>query len=138
MVGKTIKSLRVGDVAFYEKTITDADVVLFANVTGDKNPVHIDEDYAKKSIFEKRICHGGLVSALFSTVLGTTLPGEGTIYLGQDSKFIKPVYLNDTIKAMVEVSEIIESKNRVILKTTAYNQNGDIVVVGKATVMPPK
>ena len=77
------------------------------------------------------------MSALFSTVLGTTLPGHGTIYLGQNSKFIKPVYLNDTIKATVEVVEIIESKNRVILKTTATNQNGDVVVVGEATVRPP-
>ncbi|HKM30516.1 MAG TPA: MaoC family dehydratase [Bacilli bacterium] len=137
MVGKTIKELNIGDSAFYEKTITDADVISFANVTGDHNPVHIDEAYAEKSIFKHRICHGGLVSALFSTVLGTTLPGHGTIYLGQNSKFIKPVYLNDTIKATVEVVEIIESKNRVILKTTATNQNGDVVVVGEATVMPP-
>jgi 3-hydroxybutyryl-CoA dehydratase len=138
MIGKTIKELRIGDAAFFQKTITDADVVLFAGVTGDMNPVHINEVYAKESMFKKRICHGGLVAALFSTVLGTTLPGYGTIYLGQNSKFVKPVYLNDTIKATVEVVEIIESKNRVILKTTATNQNDEVVVMGEATVMPPR
>lgn len=138
MIGKTIKELRVGDIAFFEKTITDADVNLFAGVTGDMNPVHIDETYAKNTIFKNRICHGGLVSALFSTVLGTTLPGKGTIYLGQNSKFIKPVYLNDTVKVMVEIIEIIESKNRVIFKTTATNQRNEVVIVGEATVMPPK
>ncbi|MCD4827205.1 MAG: MaoC family dehydratase [Acholeplasmataceae bacterium] len=138
MIGKTIKELRIGDAAFFEKTITDADVILFAGVTGDMNPVHIDEVYAKNSIFKNRICHGGLVSALFSTVLGTTLPGNGTIYLGQNSKFIKPVFLHDTIKAMVEVVEIIESKNRVILKTTATNQHNEVVIIGEATVMPPR
>lgn len=138
MNGKTIKELHIGDAAFFEKTITDSDVVLFADVTGDMNPVHIDEAYAKQSIFKSRICHGGLVSALFSTVLGTTLPGKGTIYLGQNSKFIKPVYLHDTIKAMVEVIEINESRNRVTLKTTATNQNGEVVITGEAVVMPPR
>lgn len=138
MIGKTICELRVGDAAFFEKTITDADVLLFAGVSGDMNPVHIDETYAKQSIFKHRICHGGLVSALFSTVLGTTLPGNGTIYLSQSSKFVSPVYLNDTIKAMVEVIEIIESKNRVIFKTTATNQHDQVVIIGEATVMPPR
>lgn len=138
MIGKTIHELRVGDAAFFEKTITDADVLLFAGVSGDMNPVHINETYAKQSIFKKRICHGGLVSALFSTVLGTTLPGNGTIYLSQCSKFVSPVYLNDTIKAMVEVIDIKESKNRVILKTTATNQHNEVVIIGEATVMPPK
>lgn len=138
MIGKTIYELRVGDSAFFEKTITDADVLLFAGVSGDMNPVHISETYAKQSIFKNRICHGGLVSALFSTVLGTTLPGNGTIYLSQFSKFVSPVYLNDTVTAMVEIIEIIESKNRVILKTTATNQHNQVVVIGEATVMPPK
>ena len=138
MNGKTIKDLKVGDTAFFEKTITDADVILFAGVSGDLNPVHIDELYAKTSIFKKRIVHGGLVNALFSTVLGTQLPGNGTIYMGQNSKFLKPVFLGDTIKATVTVGEIIEEKNRVVLNTVAYNQNGDIVVSGTAMVMPPR
>lgn len=138
MEKKTIKDIKVGDFAFYEKTITEEDVKLFAEVSGDHNPVHLDEEYAKASIFQSRIAHGGLINALFSTVLGTELPGVGTIYLSQESKFIKPVYLNDHIKAIVEALEINEEKNRVVLKTTAYNQNNEAVVVGKAVVMPPR
>jgi 3-hydroxybutyryl-CoA dehydratase len=138
MIAKTIKDICLGESSSFSKTITEADVVLFAGVTGDMNPVHMNDVYAKASMFKNRICHGGLVSALFSTVLGTSLPGVGTIYLSQESKFIKPVYLNDTITATVEVIEILESKNRVVLKTTATNQNGDIVVTGQALVMPPR
>jgi 3-hydroxybutyryl-CoA dehydratase len=133
-----IQDIKVGDFAFYEKTITEDDVKLFAEVSGDHNPVHLDDDFAKASIFHKRIAHGGLINALFSTVLGTEFPGVGTIYLSQDSKFIRPVYLNDTIKAIVEALEINEEKNRVLLKTTAYNQHNEAVVTGTALVMPPK
>jgi len=138
MVGITIGDLKLGDSAFFQKTITDADVLLFAGVTGDMNPVHINDVYAQTSMFKKRIVHGGLVSSLFSTVLGTQLPGMGTIYLEQNSRFTKPVYLQDTIKAVVEVEEINLEKNKVKLKTTAYNQNGEAVVIGYATVMPPR
>ncbi len=138
MKGMSIGELKLGDSAFFEKTITDADVLLFAGVSGDMNPVHINDIYAQTSMFKKRIVHGGLVSALFSTVLGTQLPGMGTIYLEQNSRFIKPVYIQDTVKAVVEVEEINTEKNRVRLKTTAYNQNGEAVVVGYATVMPPR
>lgn len=138
MTRKTIKDIKIGDFAFYEKTITENDVVLFSEVSGDKNPVHLDETFAKESIFHTRIAHGGLINALFSTVLGTELPGLGTIYLQQDSKFIKPVYLNDHIKAIVEAIEINEEKNRVLMKTTAYNQNNEAVVIGTALVMPPR
>lgn len=138
MIAKTIKDICLGESSSFSKTITEADVVLFAGVTGDMNPVHMNDVYAKTSMFKNRICHGGLVSALFSTVLGTSLPGVGTIYLSQESKFIKPVYLNDTITAKVEVTEIIESKNRVVLKTTAINQDGEVVITGQALVMPPR
>ncbi|QWB95358.1 MaoC family dehydratase [Mycoplasmatota bacterium] len=138
MEGKKIKDLSIGDQDFFTKTITDADVLLFAGVSGDLNPMHIDETYAQKSIFKKRVVHGGLVNSLFSTVLGTKLPGNGTIYMRQDSKFIKPVFIGDTIKAVCEVAEINEEKNRVVLNTTAYNQDGVAVIVGTALVMPPR
>lgn len=109
MNGKTIKDLKVGDTAFFEKTITDADVILFAGVSGDLNPVHIDELYAKTSIFKKRIVHGGLVNALFSTVLGTQLPGNGTIYMGQNSKFLKPVFL-DAMERLTNSAENYDAR----------------------------
>ncbi|CCV65675.1 MAG: MaoC family dehydratase [Paracholeplasma sp.] len=134
----TIKEIKVGDAAFFEKTITEADVCLFAEVSGDHNPVHLDDTYAAKTMFQKRIAHGGLINSLFSTVLGTQLPGEGTIYLSQESKFIRPVYLNDHIRACVEAEEINEEKNRVRMKTIAYNQHNEAVVVGHAIVMLPK
>jgi len=138
MKGKSIGELKLGDSAFFEKTITEADVLLFAGVSGDMNPVHMNDVYAQTTMFKKRIVHGGLISSLFSTVLGTELPGMGTIYLEQNSRFVKPVYLQDTIKACVEVEELNTEKNRVKLKTTAYNQNGEAVVVGYAIVMPPR
>lgn len=135
---KTISQLQVGDCATYVKTITEKDVGLFAEVSGDFNPVHLDENYASQTMFKKRIAHGGLISSLFSTVLGTELPGEGTIYMEQDSRFIRPVYLYDTITAKVEVDEIDTVKGRVRLKTVALNQKGEPVVTGFALVMPPR
>jgi 3-hydroxybutyryl-CoA dehydratase len=135
---RTLKELQVGDHATYVKKITEKDVGMFAEVSGDFNPVHLDESYASSTMFKKRIAHGGLVSSLFSTVLGTKLPGEGTIYMEQDSRFIRPVYLDDTITATVEVDEIDEVKGRVRLKTIATNQKGEPVVSGFALVMPPR
>lgn len=125
----------VGDKATYSKTITETDVLAFAAITGDLNPVHTNKEYAAKSVFKKQIAHGGYISALFSTVLGTKLPGEGTIYMEQDSRFVRPVYFGDTITAEVEVSEVISDKNRLLLKTIAYNQNHEPVVTGHALVM---
>ncbi len=138
MVGKTLEELNIGDQASFTKMFTQADVNLFAEISGDLNPVHIDEEYAKKSIFHKRVVHGALVASLFSTVLGTSLPGCGSIYLNQESKFIKPVFIDDTITATVIVNEIIAERNRVVLGTVATNQHGETVVVGHATLMPRK
>ena len=136
--GKTINELKLGDTASFTKIITEEDVNLFAKISGDHNPVHLDEAYASTTLFQTRIAHGMLVASLFSTVLGTELPGPGSIYLGQDAKFVKPVKLNDTITATVSVSEIMLEKNRILLETIAYNQLGEIVVKGVATIMPPK
>lgn len=138
MAGKTIHELNLGDKASFAKTITEADVILFAGITGDLNPVHIDSEFAKTSIFKSRVAHGGLVAALFSTVLGTQLPGQGTIYMHQDSKFVRPVYIGDTITATVEVIELEKEKNRVKLSTTASNQKGEAVITGYALVMPKR
>ena len=138
MKGKTIHELKVGDSASFAKTVTDADVKMFAGITGDFNPVHINKEFAKETMFKDRIAHGMLVGSLFSTILGTQLPGEGAIYVGQELKFTKPVYIEDTITATVTVSEVIVEKNRVVLETIATNQSGDVVVKGSATLMPTR
>lgn len=127
--------LEVGDKATFRKTITDGDISMFAGATGDTNPYHFDDAYAAKGMFKKRIAHGMLVTGLISTVLGTRLPGPGTIYLGQKIDFKKPVFVGDTITAVVEVTKIHETKPIVTLTTNCYNQDGEIVVEGEAVVL---
>lgn len=138
MIGKTIEEIKIGDKATFQKTISETDVYLFAGITGDLNPAHINEVEASQTMFKGRIAHGMLVSGLISTVLGMYLPGPGTIYLGQELKFLAPVKIGDTIKAEAEVIEMISEKNRMKLKTCCYNQEGKIVIEGTALVMPPK
>lgn len=119
----------------FSKTITESDVALFAGISGDFNGVHINDIEASKSIFGKRIVHGALVNSYISTVLGTKYPGNGTIYLSQESKFIKPVYINDTVTAEVELSKIINvDKGIYEFKTIVYNQKDEIVLDGKAVI----
>lgn len=129
------EELKVGMKAQLGKTITEADILMFAAVSLDCNPVHLNEEIAKTSIFGKRIAHGMVGAGLISAVLGTKLPGEGTIYLGQDLKFIAPVFIGDTITAEVEIEEIIPEKNRIILKTVCFNQKYQEIISGKAFVM---
>ena len=135
--GKSIHELKVGDSAEISKTITETDITDFAKVTGDFNPVHLDQAYAEKTIFKGRIAHGLLSVGLLSNVLGNILPGHGTIYLSQEVKFLAPVRIGDTITARVEVMELIPEKNRVKFRTTCINQEGKIVVDGTAWAMPP-
>lgn len=137
MKGKTIDQIKIGDSASFTKTITESDVYTYAGITGDLNPAHINEVEASKGIFKTRVCHGMLTAGLISAVLGMQLPGPGTIYLGQELTFTKPVYFGDTIEAKVEVSEVIKEKF-LKLKTTCTNQKGDVVLEGVATVMPPR
>nr|WP_307775299.1 MaoC family dehydratase [uncultured Cetobacterium sp.] len=127
--------LTIGMNASVTKTVTEADVILYAGITMDTNPAHTNEEYAKTTMFKHRIAHGMLSAGLISAVLGTKLPGEGSIYMGQELKFLAPVYIGDTITATAEVVELIPEKNRVILKTVCTNQDGKEVVVGKATLM---
>jgi 3-hydroxybutyryl-CoA dehydratase len=135
--GKSIHELKIGDSAQISKTITEADIELFAKATGDFNPVHLDQAYAEKTPFKGRIAHGLLSVGLFSAVLGNILPGHGTIYLSQEVKFLAPVKIGDTITARVEVMELTPEKNRVKFRTSCLNQDGKIVVEGAAWVMPP-
>ncbi|WP_026476997.1 MaoC family dehydratase [Alkaliphilus transvaalensis] len=138
MKGKTISQIQLGDRASFQKTITETDVYLYAGITGDLNPAHINESYAKNTFFQGRIVHGILTSGLISAVLGTQLPGPGTIYISQDLKFHAPVRFADTIIAEVEAIEIVVEKNRVKFSTVCRNQNEEVVLSGIATVMPPK
>lgn len=134
----TIQEMKIGDSASTVKTIGESDVYLFAGITGDLNPAHTDEVSASKTPFGGRIAHGILSAGFISAVLGMKLPGPGTIYLGQELKFTKPVHIGDTVTATATVSEIVAEKNIVKLETICTNQNGDVVVKGMATVMPPK
>lgn len=129
--------LAAGDAAEFSKTVTEADVVLYAGITGDLNPAHVDEVAASASRFGGRIAHGMLVAGFISTVLGTRLPGPGTIYLSQSLRFTLPVRLGDTVTARVEVAELVPAKRRARLVTTVRNQRGETVVEGEATVMVP-
>lgn len=135
---RTIDTIQVGDFATFSKTISESDVYMYAGISGDLNPAHVNQVEAEKGMFKERIAHGMLTASFISTVLGMHLPGPGTIYLGQELSFKRPVKFGDTIEAKVEVIEKIEDKNRLILRTTCTNQHGEIVIDGKATVMPPK
>lgn len=137
MVGKTIGELQVGESASFSKTISEYDVYAFAGITGDLNPVHIDRVAAEASPFGARVAHGMLTASLISTVLGARLPGPGTIYLSQSMKFMKPVFLGDTVTATVEVAELLTNKNRVRLTTRCTNERGEVVAEGESWVMAP-
>lgn len=138
MVGKTIDELKLGDRAEFTKTVSEADIYLFAGVSGDLNPAHINETYAQNTFFKTRIAHGMLVAGFISTVVGMQLPGPGAIYVRQTLNFTAPVRIGDTITASAEVAEIITDKNRVRLKTVCKNQEGVVVLDGEAEVSPPK
>ena len=136
--GKSISELKVGDKAEFSKTISESDVYLYAGITGDFNPAHVDEEYARNTFFEGRIAHGMLTAGFISTVLANQLPGPGTIYVSQELRFLAPVRMGDTLTARAEVVEIIPEKNRVRLKTTCVIQDGTMVLEGEAVVSPPK
>ena len=138
MIGKTIEELSVGQSARFSKTITEADVYLYAGISGDFNPAHVDEEFAKKTFFKTRIAHGMLTASFISTIIGTLLPGPGSIYMRQEVNFVAPVKIGDTVTAIVEVAEILTEKKRVRLKTTCVNQAGTTVVDGEALVSPPR
>ena len=134
----TIDDLFIGQTATFSKTISEADVYMFAGLTGDFNPVHINKEYAKGTPFKERIAHGIFSAGLISTVIGTQLPGPGTIYLGQELKFVAPVYFGDTITATVSIEKILKDKNIAVMKTVCSNQDGKNVVEGTATILAPK
>ena len=138
MIGKTIEQIGLNETAEFSKTISESDVYLYAGVTGDFNPAHINEEYARETFFKTRIAHGMLGAGLISTVLGTRLPGPGTVYVRQELNFLAPIRIGDTITALVEVIEIFSEKKQVRLRTTCSNQGGTVVLDGEAIVSAPR
>lgn len=132
--GHDIEDIRVGMRDSFAKTVTEADIVLFAGVTGDTNPVHIDAEAAATTMFKQRIAHGMLSAGFVSAVLGTRLPGPGCIYLSQSLKFLAPVMIGDTVKAVCEVTAVVAEKKRVTLKTSCYVRD-KLVLDGEAVMM---
>lgn len=131
-----ITEITIGMTASYTQTISDADVKAFAGISGDHNPVHMSEDYAKKSRFKNRIAHGLLTASFFSAIFGTKLPGEGCVYVGQNLQFKKPVYLGDTVIAKVTVTDIDILKKRVTFETVCTVKDR-VVTTGTAEIFIP-
>ncbi|MGB8506853.1 MAG: MaoC family dehydratase [Pyrinomonadaceae bacterium] len=128
-------NIKVGDVATLTKTITDEDIHAFADIIGDHNSVHLDDEFAKRTRFGRRIAHGMLSGALISAVIGEHLPGRGAVYLSQTFRFVAPVYPGDTITARVKVLKIREDKNILTLETVCEKESGETVVTGEAVVL---
>ncbi|WP_448188823.1 MaoC family dehydratase [Azospirillum sp. sgz301742] len=134
--GHYIEDLSIGMTAAYAKTITDADIVLFAGISGDTNPVHLNQEYASGTMFQGRIAHGMLSAGFISAVLGTKLPGPGCIYISQTLKFKAPVRSGDTVTARGTITEIIPEKRRVIMRTVC-TVGETVVLEGEAMLMVP-
>lgn len=135
--GATIDQLKVGQIHKSSVTITEEMVERFAQATGDHNPIHLDEGYARETVFKSRVAHGMLQAGILSGILGTRFPGIGTIYLSQTLKFLKPVFIADEITFRLKVLEVFKDKNRVRLETICTNQRGETVLTGEALVMIP-
>lgn len=135
--GKTFEEISIGESASFTKTITETDIYLFAGISGDFNPLHVDEEYAKTTAFGTRIAHGGLAASLLAPVLGMKLPGLGTVALETLTKFRKPVFPGDTITCKVEVKEKIPRLKAVSMNIEWTNQKGEIIGKGECKVIPP-
>lgn len=133
-------NIKVGDTYKFSKQVTNEDVFSFAEVSGDKNPLHLDDEYAKTTMFGERIAHGMIGAGIISAAIGVGMPGVGTTYLGQSLSFKKAVKINDTLTVELEVTNIKEKEKFDIatMKTVVCNQNGEVVIEGEATVIPPR
>ncbi|QQE75974.1 MaoC family dehydratase [Brevibacillus composti] len=128
----------IGQKASFGKTITEADLAQFAGISGDFNPIHIDSEYAKQTRFGQRIAHGMLTTSLLSGLLGMHLPGKGSVYLGQTLRFVKPVFIGDTVTAQAEVVQFDPDKGIMKLRTECLKQDGTLVLEGEATMLVPR
>ncbi|MGO4886932.1 MaoC family dehydratase [Anaerobacillus sp. MEB173] len=135
VISKPYAQIQVGEQATLSKTITNEDVFEFARITGDVNPIHLDDEFAKKTFFKERIAHGMLTSGYISAILGTKLPGTNSVYLSQDLTFKAPVKIGDTITVIAEVIQKRDDKRLITLQTNVFNQENKKVVEGKATIM---
>lgn len=135
--GKTYEAIEIGERASFSKTISETDIYLFAGICGDFNPVHVNEACARQTAFKKRIAHGPLTQSLIAPVIGTKLPGLGSVALELFTRFKAPVFIGDTVTASAEVFEKREDRKWVRLTLRWTNQNGELVAEGEALVMPP-
>jgi 3-hydroxybutyryl-CoA dehydratase len=122
----------------FEKHISAEEVKRFAEVVGDLNPIHLDAEFAEKSFFKKRIVHGAFLAGLISKILGMDFPGQGTVYISQNSVFKRPVYVDTTVKVEVKVTEVMKEKRRLVLETNVLNENKEVCLTGSATVWIPE
>ena len=132
----SLKELSVGQTVTREYRITESEVSAFADASGDHNPLHLDEEYAGRTRFGRRIAHGMLLGSYISALIGMELPGEGTIYMKQELNFLRPVYYGDVIRVEIRVAELIQEKKRAVLSTNCYNQENEQVIAGTAMVKP--
>jgi 3-hydroxybutyryl-CoA dehydratase len=137
MNGLFLEDLKVGQSAMFGRTVTDADIAAFAGVSGDTNPIHLHDGFARTTRFGKRIAHGMLSGSFISTVIGTRLPGPGAVYVSQTMAFMAPVMIGDTITAVATVTAIDEKRRRVTLKTQCFNGE-KVVIDGEAVVLVPR
>ncbi|MCX7779517.1 MAG: MaoC family dehydratase [Negativicutes bacterium] len=135
--GIPFAELKVGDKGSFSKTVSEHDIYAFAGITGDFNPIHVDAEYAKQTMFKERIAHGMLTAGFISAVLGTIMPGPMNLYMSQELVFKAPVKIGDTVTATVELIEKIEEKRRLIFRTTVTNQDGVVVIDGQAKLYKP-
>jgi len=131
-----IEEIKIGMTASYSQTLTDADIKAFSGISGDRNPVHLDEEYAESSRYKKRIAHGMMTASYFSALFGTKIPGEGCVYVAQSLNFKRPIYMGDTVIATVEVTKVDLDRKRVFFKTTCKVKN-KIVTDGEAEIFIP-
>ncbi|QPH98141.1 MaoC family dehydratase [Campylobacter concisus] len=134
--GIPIEDIHIGMYALYTQTITDADIKIFSGVSGDKNPIHMCDEYAQRSRYKKRIAHGMMLASYFSSLFGTKLPGHGSIYVSQSLNFKRPIYIDDTVTVKVEVADVNLIKRRVYFKTTC-SVKSKVVIDGVAEIYIP-
>jgi 3-hydroxybutyryl-CoA dehydratase len=133
----TIRDMKIGDTATYTKTITEADVYQYAGIIGDYNPIRVNEEFAKNTIYKKRLAHGLLYASFISKLVGNDYPGPGTIHVSQEMNWTKHAYIGDTISTKLTVTKIDGKTNKVWIDVVCTNQKDEIILTGEGVIMPP-